>query len=93
MNSYIESTPGGTSFVGPKAVELYRAIVIASALRLYAQHRIKANRAYTPSAMLLAATAITGKVFRRGQYLEAAAALDAWRFAQRICDPVPVIRS
>ncbi len=78
-NDHIASHPGGgMSFVGPDAVALYRATVIASALRFYDRTGMKVNRAYTPSAMLRVATEITGKSYKRGQYLLAAADLDVW---------------
>ena len=51
--------------------EVYQALVIARALKLYAKTGIKANRAYTPTNMLRMATKITGKSFKRGQYMEA----------------------
>lgn len=57
---------------------LFQAKVLASALRLYARTGIQPNRAYTPGAMLRTAEHITGEQFRRGQYVQAAAALDAW---------------
>ena len=57
---------------------MYQAIVIASALELYAKTRIQANRAYTPMAMLRKANEITGGNYKRGQYLLAAVALRAW---------------
>jgi hypothetical protein len=66
------------SFTGPDAVQIYRATAIASALRLYAKTKIQMNRAYTPTSMLKAASEITGQTFKRGQYLEAAAALKAY---------------
>lgn len=56
----------------------YQAKVLASALRLYARTGMKANSAYTPTAMLATAGRITGKVFKRGQHLIAADALDTW---------------
>ena len=68
-----------TTFRGPEGVQTYRSIVIASALRLYARTGMQPNRAYTPTRMLAAATEITGMQFKRGQYLAAADALDAWR--------------
>lgn len=57
---------------------LFRAAVIASALKLYHSTGIKANRAYTPTAMLKAANEITGHHYRRGQYLMAAEGILAW---------------
>jgi hypothetical protein len=56
----------------------YQAKVLASALRLYARTGMKANSAYTPSAMLATAGRITGQVFKRGQHLVAADALANW---------------
>lgn len=86
--SHIERhASGAVSFVGPEAVAIYRATVVASALRLYAKARIRVNRAYTPTAMLAVASEVTGRTFKRGQYLEAANALDEWRAQQS----VPVI--
>jgi hypothetical protein len=65
-------------FAGPAGVATFRAIAIKNALKFYADTGMKVNRAYTPSAMLAAATDITGKKFKRGQYMEAVAAIDAW---------------
>ena len=53
----------------------FQCLAIASALELYAKTGIKVNRAYTPTAMLATASHLTGKKFKRGQYVEAAAAL------------------
>ena len=66
------------SFTGPEEVQVYRAIVIKSALRFYAKTGMRVNRAYTPTAMLRVAQEITGMKFKRGQYEEAAQALDQW---------------
>ena len=57
---------------------LYRAMVLRSALELYAKHKIQANRTYTPTAMLKAAGAITGFKFTRGKYGHAIGALTDW---------------
>ena len=77
MSDYLERTDGGRTFVGSD-VNIFRCHVIASALRLYAKTGMKANRAYTPKAMLAAATAETGRTFKgANKYLEAADALDA----------------
>lgn len=63
---------GATSY-DPAA---YQALVLKHALRLYARTGIKVNTAYTPKNMLLTAGRITGQTFKRGQYLQAADALD-----------------
>lgn len=62
------NTPGG--------IEAYRLLVIASALEMYARTGMKANRAYTPKAMMEAAENATGVKFTgKGKYYEAATAL------------------
>jgi hypothetical protein len=77
-DSKIISSPGGTTFAGPDGVALYRATALASGLRLYAKTKMKPNRAWSPSAMLAAATGITGKKYKRGEYAKAADDLKIW---------------
>lgn len=79
---------GGTAFVGPDAVALFRAAALWSGLRLYARSRIKPNRAWTPTAMLKAAGQITGKTYKRGQYETAAADLKIWMDTMKAALPV-----
>ncbi len=55
--------------------EIYRALVIASGLRLYARTGMKPNRAYTPMAMMIAARHITGWHGESRDYEGAAKAL------------------
>lgn len=78
MDSYIEYSQGSTTFVGPDATAFFRAAAIASGLEMYGKHGIKPNRAWTPRAMLQAAGGITGKTYKRGQYLAAAADVRLW---------------
>jgi len=54
----------------------FQALVIAKALRMYAKHKIQVNRSYTPTAMLRTANILTGSAFKRGQYEQAAQALE-----------------
>lgn len=77
-NSEIKTGIGGTVFAGPDAVKLYQATALASGLRLYAKTGMKPNRAWSPSNMLKAATGITGKPYKRGQYEQAANDLKIW---------------
>lgn len=67
-----------TTFTGPAGVQTFRAAAIKSGLRLYARCGIKPNRAWTPTNMLRAASQITGKTYKRGQYEQAAADLEVW---------------
>lgn len=48
-----------------------RGLIIASALSVYARTGMKVNRAYTPTAMLKIASEITGKKYKRGEYMQA----------------------
>lgn len=65
-------------FEGKAGVDTYRAIVIKHGLKMYAACGMQPNRAYTPTRMLAAAGEITGQTFKRGQYAQAIAALEAW---------------
>lgn len=65
------------SFVGPEAVDVFAMAVIATGLRLYARTGIRPNRAYTPKAMMAAATRYTGLDFAPRAYEKAAEALTA----------------
>lgn len=64
------------SFVGPRAVDVFAMAVMVSALRLYAKTGIRANRAYTPKAMIECATRWTGHKFKARDYEGAARALE-----------------
>jgi len=50
---------------------LYRALAIAKALKLYDNTGMKVNKAYTPTAMLRSAARITGNNYKRGEYMKA----------------------
>jgi hypothetical protein len=65
------------SFSGSEAVNVYACRVLASGLRLYAKTGMQPNRRFTPTRMLDAASAQTGKSYKRGQYEQAAADLSA----------------
>jgi len=67
-----------TTFTGKAGVDTYRAIVIKQGLKMYADTGMKPNRAWTPSAMMMAASQITGKLYKRRQYAEAIDDLDDW---------------
>jgi hypothetical protein len=75
MNDRITTGAAGTMVFEGSGIEVFRLLVIAQALELYAKTGIKANTAYTPTAMLRNATMATGKRYKRGQYYEAAADL------------------
>jgi hypothetical protein len=70
-------------FDGPDEIAIFRAIVIAAALDMYATTGMRANRAYTPTAMMAAARKITGRTFKARAYALAADALRSWADAKR----------
>jgi hypothetical protein len=74
MTDRITTSAGATMYQGA-GIEAFRLLVIAQGLELYAKTRMLPNRAYTPTAMLRNATAATGRKYKRGQYVEAAADL------------------
>lgn len=83
MESSIIHSDGGSMYAGPEAVNVFRCYVIGSAMKLYAKTGIKANRMYTPTAMLNAVHEITGMRFKRTQMMEAAQFLILWADAKR----------
>ena len=54
---------------------VYQAMTLRAAIKLYARFGMKPNRAYTPTAMLATAGRLTGKTFKRGQFQAAHDAL------------------
>lgn len=68
----IEIPPSGED------ITVFQARVLRKALEIWVKHKLRVNRAYTPKAMLATASRITGRDFKRGQYAQAIAALDAW---------------
>jgi hypothetical protein len=65
------------AFVGPDAVNYFRAAVLRSALGLLARG-IKPNRMYTVKAALAAAGEYTGKTYKRSEIEQARADLAVW---------------
>lgn len=66
-----------TSFTG-EGVNVFAAITVAVALRLYRETGIKASRSYTPKAMIAFAERTTGQKFKARDYAGAETALRAW---------------
>jgi len=68
---YLERTNHGQSFAGSD-VDIFRALAMASALRLYAKTGMKPSRHATPTVMLQNAAMLTGKKYKRGGFEQAA---------------------
>lgn len=60
-----------TTFSGPAQVNTFVMITLKSAIKLYIQTGMKANRAYTPTNMLHKAGELLGKTYKRGQLQQA----------------------
>ena len=76
--SYVQHGIGGTSFVGPDAVNLFRAKSCKVALGLAARGIKLARNQPSSTRLLQVATGYTGKAYKRGQYATAIADLEAW---------------
>ena len=79
---------GGTTFSGPDAVNLYRAIALKTALNMYARHGMQANRQLTPTVMLVEAGKYTGKVYKRGMYAVAVEDMQVWVDTMKLALPI-----
>lgn len=77
MTSTITHSAGGSMFAGTAAVNVFALITLKGALKLYDATGMKPNRAYTPTNMLAAAGKATGKTYKRGQFKQAIADLEA----------------
>jgi hypothetical protein len=90
--SYITVQDGRcTGFAGPDAVDYVRATVLASALKLYAKAKICPTRGVGIKAMLLHATAYTGKKYRIKDAQQAADDVLLW--AREMKAALPVVQS
>jgi hypothetical protein len=63
----ITQTAGGTMFTGD-SVPIFQITVLKSAIKLYRDTGMKANRAYTPTNMKRTAENLTGLTFKRGDW-------------------------
>lgn len=86
--SYVQTGNGGTAFVGPDAVNLFRAMTLRTALAMYASHRMLMNRALSPAAMLTMAKEYTGKTYKRGEHRQASIDLEVWINTMKAAMPV-----
>lgn len=66
-----------TTFTGEKEVNVFVLVALKVAIKLYMDTGMKANRAYTPTRMLVKAGEFTGKIYKRGQLPIALADLQA----------------
>jgi hypothetical protein len=67
----IRHTEGTTTYTGAH-ITMFQAMVLRTGLKMYARTKTQPNALFTPANMLDAASRITGRKYRRGQYMEAA---------------------
>ena len=67
----ITQNEGTTVYTGAH-VTMFQAMVLRTGLKMYARTKVQPNALFTPTNMLDAAGRITGRRYRRGQYMEAA---------------------
>lgn len=90
---HVSIGPGGISFVGHDAVDLFRARTLASMLKLYAKTGIKPTRGVTLKQMLTLATKYTGQRYAstKAHALLASDHVKTW--ADAFALSLPVVRS
>jgi hypothetical protein len=89
MSKIVQSS-GGITFSGKEAVTVYQAVVLKTAISMYAKTGMRVNRAYTPKAMLATASSITGNKYKRGEYSKAVSDLE--KSIEKMKENIPVER-
>jgi hypothetical protein len=87
--SYVVVTNGiGTTYSGPDATNLYRAIALRASINLYLKTGMIPTRGITITRMLQLAKTYTGKTYKRGQGGVAVADLITWIDAMKAAIPI-----
>lgn len=89
-DSYVRVGKGGTTFVGPDAVNLVRAATLVGALRMYVRCGMLPTRGVTATVMLRLAKEYTGKTYTRGQHAQAAEDVAVWINTMKAALPIEV---
>ena len=86
-DSYIQTNASGTMFAGPDAVELFKAMQIKSALKMW-RVGLKATRGVRLKNLLSMTSEYTGKPYKRTEVDTAIADLVQWIEAMKAALPV-----
>lgn len=86
-DSYISTNAGGTSFVGPDAVRLFRAMQVRGALKMW-KAGLKVRRGIRLKDLLGIAGEHTGKTYKKSDLDTAIADLVQWIEAMKAALPV-----
>lgn len=88
MDSYINAGAGGTSFVGPDAVELFRAITLRNGISMHQKCGMIPTRGMGIVNMFKLAHQYTGQKYKRGEHQRAIDDLTVWIETMRSAIPV-----
>lgn len=86
-DSYISTNAGGTSFVGPDAVRLFRAMQVRGALKMW-KAGLKVRRGIRLKDLLGVVSEHTGKTYKKSDLDTAIADLVQWIEAMKAALPV-----
>jgi hypothetical protein len=87
-DSYITTRDGSTSYVGPDATNLLRAIMLSQGIKMWSKYKMIPTRGVTITYMLSQATAYTGKTYKSKETEQAIADIDTWVSAMKSAIPV-----
>lgn len=79
---------GAISFDGPDATNYFRAFTLRQSLERYAKFGMIPTRGVTITRMLTMATDYTGKRYKRGEALKAAADVRVWCETMKAALPI-----
>lgn len=79
---------GGATFVGPDAVNLFRAMALKAALNMYARCKMIPTPGVTATMLLEMAGEYSGKTYQRGEHMNAAVDVAIWIDTMKAAIPV-----
>lgn len=88
-HSYIDHTKNATAYVGPDAVNLARARMLASSITLYLKTGLVPTRGVGMKQMLLLASVYSGKTYKRSRADLEQAASDVRKWADTMAAAIP----
>lgn len=80
-----------SSYIGPDAVEVFRAKAIKAGITMWAKTGMRPNRHWTPTAMIQAAGRITGKTYRVNKKSAELIAADLEIWINNMISALPIV--
>lgn len=87
-DSHVTISAHATSFVGPDATNLFRALTLKQGIAMHRKFGMIPTRGATITRMLAMASEYSGKPYKRGQHAQAEADLQAWIDAMKCALPI-----